>query len=99
MAIGVEFARTTSPYHEEVWPVGISQSDVLSAAQYPATARSLIEAVGEPETLRFPSQQPDTVAADADQHQRILETREVDIAREVLGELLYRDVVAPPEGR
>src|SRR5204863_542188 len=70
----------------------------LSAAQSPVTTRHLVEAVGEGETLLFPRQQPEAVTDGADQHRGILETREVDIAREVLGELLHPDVIVAPEG-
>jgi hypothetical protein len=45
-----------------------------------------------------PCQEPEAVADRVDQHGRVLEPREVEIAREVFGELFDLDVVAAPEG-
>ena len=67
------------------------------APQAAIAARRLVEAVGIGEASLRPEQQAEAVLNGALDHRRVLEPRQVDVAGEVLGELLDGDVVAAPK--
>ena len=77
---------------EQAGRVGVDEGDVLAASQAAVAAGGLVEAVGEGEAFFFPGQQTGSVADGADQDVGVLEPGEVDVASEVLGELLDGDV-------
>ena len=69
------------------------QGHLLAAAQPLVAAGSFVKPIGKSKGVLLPCQHSDAVADRIDQHGRVLEPWQVDIARKVFGQLLGRHVV------
>jgi hypothetical protein len=97
--VGVELGAGDGVLDEQAGRVGVAQGDVLAASQAAVAAGGLVEAVGESEALLLPGQETGPVADGTDRDVGVLEAGEVDVAGEVVGELLDGEVaVIAPEG-
>ena len=77
--------------------VRVRERDHLSAAETAIPPGVLVDAVRVAEALGHPGQQADASGDGLQQHRRVLQARQVEIAGEVVDELSDRHVIAAPE--
>ena len=94
--LGVHLPPRQIRLHQQPRTLG-GQRHHLSTAQPSVAPRALVVALGVRERVGLPGEQRQPVADRLHQHLGPGEPRQVEIAREVLDELLHRDVIAAPE--
>ena len=82
---------------EQPTRIGIGQRNDLSAAQPAIPLRLVVEAVCDRKRVVCPGEKADSVAHRPQQNRRVGDARQVQVSREILHDLLNRDVVTAPE--
>ena len=95
--LGIELPPRDIRLDKQVGCIGIRQRNDLSATQPAISLHLVIEAVGEPERVVLPGEQGDTVVHRLQENRGVGDTRQVEVLRKVLDDLLDRHVVAAPQ--
>ena len=76
--------------------MGVGEMDQRAAAQPQIPAGRLVVAIGQPEGV-LPDHQIHAIADRVQQHRGIFEARQIEIAGEILNQLLHGDMMTAPE--